>query len=210
MRQQSIPGTEPDHPEVADAIERWLDACERAKRAAEEKAEADDLVVIKMLELGVQHYPYTDAETGKRKWRVVDTTPRGKSLSARPAPQEALEADEPSESESTPKEAGADDEVTHRRVSRKRAAKEIAEREADVRARDAQDDPMTQGAAAVDGALRPARSWDDDEADERPSVASARKAVDRLHAFADSMPGTTVTISSGGKTATLGKRGKAK
>lgn len=146
-RQQSIPGTEPDHPEVAEAIENWLEACEHAKAAAEKKAEADDRVVVKMLELGVQHYPYTDPESGKRKWRVVDTTPRGKSISARPTPV-TDEADEPELSESeTPSAAGS----------------------------------------------------------------SAQAAADRLHAFADSMPGTTVTVSvGGGHSVRLGRSGKRK
>lgn len=149
-RQQSIPGTEPDHPEVADAIERWLEACERKKAASEAAAEADDVVVLKMLELGVQHYPYTDPESGKRKYRVVDTTPRGKSVGARPQPVEAMEPDEPSESESTPPVETA----THRKVSRAKAERDIAE------ARPKREKKRDPNADAVDGALRPARDWD--------------------------------------------------
>lgn len=164
-RQQSIPGTEPDHPEVADAIDRWLEACERKKAASEAAAEADDVVVIKMLELGVQHYPYTDPESGKRKYRVVDTTPRGKSVGARPQPVEAMEPDEPEVSESTPPV----EQVTHRKVSRKAATRELAEiaNESKAKASKAKrkSDPMAQATDAIDGAMRPARDWDADDAD---------------------------------------------
>lgn len=134
-RQQSIPGTDVDHPEIRDAIERWLEACERAKAAAEKKAELDDAIVLKMIEMKVSYHPYIDPDSGKRKYRVVDTTPRGKSIAARPAQPDDLEADEPMESEDSP--------------------------------------------------------------------------VERLHSLADSMPGTTVTISAGGRTATLGRKSKA-
>lgn len=123
-RQQSIPGTEPDHPEIAAAIERWLELQEAAKRAREKAGEADDAIVVKMQELGCAYYPYTDPETGKRKYRVVDTTPRGKSISARPQPQESTEPDEPEVSEDSPVD---DTRVEHRKVSRSKAQKAIAE-----------------------------------------------------------------------------------
>lgn len=153
-RQQNIPGTEPSNPRVADAIERWLERLERKKQAAELEAEADDAVVIAMVEEGVAYYPYTDPDTGKRKYRVVDTTPRGKSISARPA-DPVVVPDEPEVSESV--EPPKPEQVTHRKVSRKAAAKDIAA-EASARSK------RTNGEAADVGEFRPARSYDDDEA----------------------------------------------
>lgn len=148
-RQTSIPGTDVDNPEVRDCIERWLEACERAKAASEKKQELDDAIVLTMLRLGVAYHPYTDPESGKRKYRVVDTTPRGKSVGARPQPVEAMEPDEPSESESTPVQT-----TTHRKVSRAKAERDIA---AAKPKREKKRDP---NADAIDGALRPARDWD--------------------------------------------------
>lgn len=145
-RQQSIPGTDIDNPVIADLIERWLEACERAKQAAEKKGEADDAIVIKMQELGIAYHPYIDPETGKRKYRVVDTTPRGKSVAARPQPQET---DDPAESEPTPVQT-----TTHRKVSRAKAERDIAA------ARTPPAPVRDPNADAVDGALRPARDWD--------------------------------------------------
>lgn len=148
-RQQSIPGTDIDHPIIADLIERWLERVERKKQAAEQAQEADDAIVLKMLELGIAYHPYIDPDTGKRKYRVVDTTPRGKSVAARPTPPEDMEPDEPEVSESTPTE-----QVMHRKVSRKAAAKDIAA-EASARSK------RTNGQAADVGEFRAARSDED-------------------------------------------------
>lgn len=125
-RQISIPGTDIENPIIADMIERWLEACEKAKRAKEVEGDLDDAIVVKMLELGIPYHPYIDPETGKRKYRIVDTTPRGKSIAARPAPKEDMVADEPEVSESTPKE----ERTESRKVSRKAAKKAIAEEKA--------------------------------------------------------------------------------
>jgi hypothetical protein len=155
-RQQSIPGTEPDHPEVADAIERWLEACERKKAASEAAAEADDVVVIKMLELGVQHYPYTDPESGSGS--IASSTPRRAASPWEPGRSRLDQmADEPSVSESTPPV----EQVTHRKVSRAKAERDIAA------ARPKREKKRDPNADAVDGALRPARDWDADDADAR-------------------------------------------
>lgn len=154
-RQTSIPGTDVDNPVIADLIERWLEAVERAKAAREKAGEADDAIVIKMQELSISYHPYIDPETGKRKYRVVDTTPRGKSVAARPVPSEDMEPDEPelSESEPTPVER-----TEHRKVPRAKAQREIAERDASVRAAD-------NGQAADVGEFRAAKNWDEDEAE---------------------------------------------
>jgi hypothetical protein len=152
-RQTSIPGTDVDNPEVRDAIERWLEACERAKKAAERRQEADDAIVVTMLRLGISYHPYINPETGKRKYRVVDTTPKGKSVSARPTAPEDMEPDEPEVSESV-----AVERVEHRKVSRSKAQKAIAEEKAARTKR-------ANGQAQDVGEFRPARSdWDDDEA----------------------------------------------
>jgi len=153
-RQQNIPGTEPSNARVADAIERWLERLERKKQAAELEAEADDAVVIAMVEERVPYYPYTDPETGKRKYRVVDTTPRGKSISARPQAPADVETDEPEVSpdaeQSTPVER-----VEHRKVSRSKAKKDIA---AEEKARA----DRANGQASDVGEFRKARSYGDD------------------------------------------------
>jgi hypothetical protein len=149
-RQTSIPGTDVDNPEIRDCIERWLEACERAKRASEKKQELDDAIVLTMLRLGVAYHPYVDPETGKRKYRVVDTTPRGKSISARPAAVEDLVPDEPEVSESTP----PTEKVTVRKVSRSKAKRDIAEAQAATSAR-------VNGQAADVGEFRKARDWDE-------------------------------------------------
>lgn len=149
-RQTSIPGTDVDHPEIRDCIERWLEACERAKAASEKKQELDDAIVVTMLRLGVAYHPYVDPDTGKRKYRVVDTTPRGKSVGARPTPPEDMEPDEPEVSEdSKPAE-----QVTHRKVSRKQAKAEIAARNAATEAR-------INGQAADVGSWSKARDYED-------------------------------------------------
>lgn len=147
-RQQSIPGTDIENPIIADMIERWLEACEKAKRAKEKEGDLDDAIVVKMLELGIPYHPYIDPETGKRKYRIVDTTPRGKSIAARPAPKEDMAADEPEVSESTPVE-----KVEHRKVSRSKAKRDIAEANAATEAR-------VNGQAADVGEFRQARDWD--------------------------------------------------
>jgi hypothetical protein len=181
-RQISIPGTDIDNPVIADLIERWLEACERAKAASEKKQELDDAIVVTMLRLGVAYHPFTDPDTGKRKYRVVDTTPRGKSIAARPQAAEDMKADEPSESESTPAQGAVQrlrdalpdgatmtvsvggrsaklsaNKVESRKVSRKAAAKEIAERDAKVKAEDAGQSPDV-------GEFRQARDWDEADA----------------------------------------------
>lgn len=149
-RQTTIPGTDVDNPEIRDCIERWLEACERAKAAAERRQEADDAIVVTMLRLGVAYHPYVDPDTGKRKYRVVDTTPRGKSVGARPQPQEDMEPDEPEVSEDSPPKPGR---VESRKVSRKAAAKAIAEEKAARSKR-------MNGEAADVGEFRKARSDD--------------------------------------------------
>lgn len=148
-RQQTIPGCDVDNPIIADLIERWLERVERKKQAAEQAQEADDAIVLKMLELGIAYHPYIDPETGKRKYRVVDTTPRGKSVGARPQPQEDMAPDEPEVSESTPTE-----QVTSRKVSRKQAQKAIAEETAARKKR-------TNGEASDVGEWRTAQEGDD-------------------------------------------------
>lgn len=158
-RQQSIPGTDVTNPVIEDLIERWLEAKEKTAAAKEKEAELDDTIVVKMVELGVPYHPYTDPESGKRKYRIVDTTPRGKSIAARPAPAEDMKADEPTESESTPVE-----QVTHRKVPRAAAKREIdevaSERKAKAAKAKCKSDLMAQADDAIDGALRPARDWD--------------------------------------------------
>lgn len=153
-RQTTIPGTDVDNPEIRDCIERWLEACERAKRAAEKKQELDDAIVVTMLRLGIAYHPYIDPDTGKRKYRVVDTTPKGKSVSARPTPPEDMEPDEPEVSESVEPKP---EQVTHRKVSRAKAKRDIAARDAETAAR-------VNGQAADVGAWRTAEPAEDIDA----------------------------------------------
>lgn len=169
-RQQSFPGIEPEHPEVDYRIERWLEHKAAAEEAQATATAADEAVAQAMLEHGVPYRAYTDPKSGKRKYRYVDRSPRLKSVAARP---EAGRSDEASVSESVPMAPVVSDasdrrapvdEVTHRRVPRARVEAELAAIAEETRRADDRDVSLEQGNAAIDGALRPARLEEDEEA----------------------------------------------
>lgn len=84
--QLSIDGTEPPRNKpVEAAIDRWLDARREQKLGAETTKIRHAKLVELMTEAGVDKYPYTDPETGKRK--LVDITPERKAKT-KPAPSE--------------------------------------------------------------------------------------------------------------------------
>lgn len=163
-RQQSIPGTEPDNPDITAAIEDWLEAVDAKKSATETAQVKDDAIVQLMLDAKLAYYPYTDPSTGKRKYRIVDTSPRGKSVANRADTPEEVDEAELSESEEAEptkdKEAKA---VEHKKRNRASVESELAERDAHVKARDEADDPFASARSAMEGSLRPARVEDHDE-----------------------------------------------
>lgn len=124
--QMQIPGTEqpeePVIPEVAEAIDRWLEAKDEQQRASEVTKIRHQTLLSELAEHGLERYPFIDERTGRKRYVVADKTPRAKTVNAPERRGRDLERDrdEPAE------RAEPDERVTHRRVPRASVEAEIA------------------------------------------------------------------------------------
>jgi hypothetical protein len=188
-RQQSIPGTDVDDPEIAAAIEDWQDNEERKRSAVERATASNDGVTTLMIAKGVDYFPYVDRVSGKRKYRIVDRTARGRSVVNRAELPANAEADEPTLSENEPVASAPREEVTHRRVPRQEVEAELAAiAEETRRADDA--GAIDTSAGLADGFRSTGRSpyaEDEDDADESASAPPAVEEIESDEPELDSL-----------------------
>lgn len=76
------PAPEVHIPEIADAINAELAAIEEAREASQRKKAALDTTTRLLLEHKLERQSYVDPRTGKKRWRIADTTARAKSIAA--------------------------------------------------------------------------------------------------------------------------------
>lgn len=118
MQQPYFPGTEPPDepnvPEIADAVDRWLAAKKKQAGAAEATKIRHETMLTLLAEHGLERYPFVD-ETGRKRYVVADKTPRAKTITAPTKKQRGYDDGEPPE----------DREVEVRRVSRASVEAEI-------------------------------------------------------------------------------------
>lgn len=163
MREQTwIPGTQPEEPvepnvpAVVARIDAWLAAKAAQARAAETARIRHESLLAELAEHGLERHPYVDERTGRKRYVVADRTPRARTVNAPKPPKQREVSDKPPRQDA--------DQVEHRKRSRKAVEAELAEREAEVKARDEADDPFAGARAALDGALQPRRDEDDTDA----------------------------------------------
>lgn len=98
--QTEIPGTEPNHPEINEALLAWLDEKDERAAAGERVKTKHAILLARMAEAGVTQYPYTDRSTGKRMAILAATSTTAKVVTARQE-QKARRRDEASETAAT-------------------------------------------------------------------------------------------------------------
>lgn len=133
-KQTSIPGTEPpdENPDVRDAITRELDLSDELRALRTRFKAAQDATTAKMVELGLDRHPYIDARTGKRRFRLADTTARAKTIAAAGSPGRRKKRGGPSRDDDAkvgdePAPDVLADKVESRRVRRTKAHDDMAD-----------------------------------------------------------------------------------
>lgn len=83
-----VAGVQPpdENPDVRDAITRELDLADELRALRTRFKAAQDATTAKMVELGLERHPYIDGRTGKRRFRLADTTPKAKTIAAAGSP----------------------------------------------------------------------------------------------------------------------------
>ena len=121
----------PDNPEIKERLHAWLDAKDSQRTAAESTRLRHDVLIAKMVELGIDRYPYVDAITGKRKHVVADRTPKAKVVNA-PSPKkrrdvEPDDATPPANGSRKSKDVAPSEQVESRRVPRTKEHDDLAD-----------------------------------------------------------------------------------
>ncbi len=121
------PADDPDVPEIRDGIYEWLSLKDEQAQLADRIKAKGDALMVQLKEHKLEHHPYVDPKTGKKKWWVADTTPKPKTITAPRKKRREDDAQIGDEIEATdrPKKAKDEDVVEKRRVSRKSVEKEI-------------------------------------------------------------------------------------
>ena len=195
QRQTSIAGTQTeeekiieslsdkDRKAIDDDLDYWLSRQSNQRAAGAETKAAHSTLVKRASDHKLTRWPYIDPNTGKKKHLVIKREPKATTMNApRRAPRPETPGAEVEPKSKAEKKADADaNKVEHRKVKSKDAKAELRAIKDAVSAKDNADSPMAQGAAAVDGALRPGRSYDD-ENDPFASTRSAMADVDHEEA----------------------------
>lgn len=83
MTQTFIPGTEPPHdPDIESAIVAWWSAKAAQKRAAAETKHAHAAVILHIQHAGLEAYPWTNPDTGRKRNIVITREPKAKETQA--------------------------------------------------------------------------------------------------------------------------------